>query len=994
MDTYEGAPRSSGDHTLLDRLTALTIVVCVIAIPVWVSLSFKGPEEASSHEAGASQDNFETYLEGKGAWARATLDELTLEQKVSQLFFPYAYGVYQSADDPAYKRLVDLVERFQVGGVVFFQGDPFSQAQLANDLQRLSNVPLVTSQDMETGAGFRLDRTTQFPSAMAFGATRNTDLAYAAGLVTAREARALGVYQVFAPVADINNNALNPVINIRSYGEKPDLVADMVTAFTFGLQDGNVIATVKHFPGHGDTATDSHSELPILPFNRARLDSVELVPFRAARDAGIMSVMMGHLALPELEADINIPATLAPAVVNSLLRQEMGFKGLIVSDAMRMNGVTNSFGTGESAVRAIEAGVDILVLSRDEYAARAAILRAVEEGRLTEERIDRSVMRLLTVKEWLGINKNRILDPSETRGVGATNYHKMVSETVARESITLVRNQDNLVPFKSAPRRVSIVTISDSDEPDRGHQFRNLFEEAAGYSNVTEHLIDLRSTNDDFNKVLAQTNSADLIVVPVYRPFRSGTNKISLPPQIENLMNQLTRKPKPVILISFGSPYMVNSLTRQPTVYLAAYGEGESSEKAAVQAIFGQSAITGKLPVTIPGLYEFGTGYQIPQRYTRKGYPEEVGMSSGVLAGVDSLINAAIADKAFPGAAIAIGRPNVLVKLEGYGYYTYNSERRVTPQSQFDLASLTKVVATTTAVMQLFEQGKLKLDDRVASYLPGFGTKGKDVLTLRHLMTHTSGLQPFRPFYKEGITTRQAVIDAIFDEGLVYTPGSEMRYSDFNMILMALIIEKISGLDLATYAKQNIFDPLGMYNTGFRRAGAGSDYRVVPTEIDNVFRKKLMQGEVHDETAFVMGGTAGHAGLFSTAEDLSKFAFMMMNQGMHDGRQFLKKETIALFTKAVDPGKHTRALGWDTKSPEGYSSAGQYFSTRSFGHTGFTGTSMWVDPEAKLFVILLSNRVYPTRENTKHAAVRSSLADIAHKSIIGPNKVVLPTTSN
>ncbi len=768
----------------------------------------------------------------------------------------------------------------------------------------------------------------------------------------------------------------------------------MTAGLTFGLQDGNVIATVKHFPGHGDTATDSHSDLPVLQFDRARLDSVELVPFRAARDAGIMSVMMGHLALPALEPDINIPATLAPAIVNSLLREEMGFKGLIVSDAMRMTGITKSFGAGESAIRAIEAGVDILVMSQDEYAARAAVIRAVEEGRLTEERINESVMRLLTIKEWLDLNQNRYLNPSVTRKVVATNYHKMLSETVARESITLVRNKFERVPFSEAPKRIAMVTISDSDEPERGDYFVKAFKEQAPNSNIKHYLIDVRSTAADFNWVLNRANLVDLVVISAYRPFRSGTNRIALPEKLQIFLSNLVRKNKPSVLVSFGSPYLVSSLTKQPDVYLAAYGESESSEKAAVQAIFGQSKIKGKLPITIPGLYPYGAGIQVPQRSTRKGFPEEVGMSGQTLSRVDSLLYVSIADSAFPGAAVAIGRPNVLVKMQGYGYYTYDSEQRVTSDSKFDLASLTKVVATTTAAMQLFEQGKLKLEDKVARYLPEFAQKGKNDITIRHLLTHTTGLQAFRPFYKEGITTRRGVIEAIYAEELIYPPGSEMRYSDFNMILLALIVEKITRQNFASYANQKIFTPLGMHNTEFRSTGRGSDPSIVPTEVDNYYRNKLMQGEVHDETAYVLGGTAGHAGLFSTAKDLSQFAFMMMNDGMHNGKQFLKPETIAIFTTAVDRSRHSRALGWDTKSPEGYSSAGQYFSSRSFGHTGFTGTSMWIDPQTNLFVILLANRVYPTRENKKHSAVRAKLADIAFQSVVGENTVLLPKSGN
>ena len=425
---------------------------------------------------------------------------------------------------------------------------------------------------------------------------------------------------------------------------------------------------------------------------------------------------------------------------------------------------------------------------------------------------------------------------------------------------------------------------------------------------------------------------------------------------------------------------------------MAAYSDSEASQKASAQILFGFSGTQGKLPITIPGMYEFGEGIMLPQIRTRRGYPEEVGLSSDLLARSDSLLRSAIKDEAFPGAAVAVGREDVLIKLDSYGYFTYDSEQQVRTNSLFDLASLTKVCCYYyRSHCNSMNEGGLISKTRLPAIYPQFGQNGKDGITVRQLLTHTSGLRPFRPFHEEGILTRNGVINEIYSEELTFTPGSESKYSDFNMILMALIIEKVSGQSFATYAKSNIFDPLGMRATGFRRAGRGSDRSVVPTEYDEGFRKKLMQGEVHDETAFILGGTAGHAGLFSTVEDLSRFAFMLINQGLHEGRQFLKPETIELFTTAVAPENHTRALGWDTKSPEGYSSAGQYFSPRSFGHTGFTGTSMWIDPETKLFVILLSNRVYPTRDNKKHVAVRSELADIVHTSIVGPIEVILPS---
>lgn len=351
------------------------------------------------------------------------------------------------------------------------------------------------------------------------------------------------------------------------------------------------------------------------------------------------------------------------------------------------------------------------------------------------------------------------------------------------------------------------------------------------------------------------------------------------------------------------------------------------------------------------------------------------------LDGVDSLLSVGITTRVFPGAAVVVGQGDRILKMQGYGYFTYESAAPTTPQSRFDLASLTKVVATTTVAMLLYEQGRLDLDAPVVRYLPAFGQKGKEHVTIRHLLTHSAGFIPFRPFHQLGLTTRAQVIDALLQEELQYPPGTQSRYSDFSMITLALVLEQITGQDLATSARQMVFEPLGMTQTGFRRAGE-PDATIVPTEYDQGFRKRLIQGEVHDETAWILGGTSGHAGLFSTAEDLSRFALMMVHEGRVGDRVFLQPETIRLFTTRVSPDpERTRALGWDTRSPEN-SSAGQYFGPRSYGHTGFTGTSIWIDPEAKLFVILLSNRVYPTRDNPRIVSLRPQLADLVYQALV------------
>lgn len=954
------------------------LVLFLAGFAAYVTLSFL------SFSSGPTEDEL---WPGTAEWAESQLASMTLEQKVSQLFSARAYSHYTSVDDPEYEKLVDFVERFEIGGLTFFQGEPLEQASLVNDLQSRARTPLLISQDMEWGAGMRIEHTTTLPRTMALGATRDEKLAYYAGYVTAEEARALGTHQVFAPVADINNNPNNPIINVRSFGEKPDLVARMASAFARGVQDAGAISTAKHFPGHGDTTTDSHAALPILPFGMDRLETVELVPFRALVDQGVMSIMTGHLAFPRVEPDPNVPATLSRRVMTEILRHELGFNGLIVTDALDMAGVTAHYSTGDAALRALEAGADMLLLSEDPYAARAAILEAVRTGRLTEERIDKSVMRILRAKAWARLGENPLVDLMTLRQKVANEDHLAVSHTIAQQSLTLLRNENDLLPLHDEGNFL-VVTLSDGADPDAGRYFATQLRQQAPRARIQTRLLDDRSHAEEYEAVLAEASQYDAVIVPAFVYVRSWTGRINLAEKNLRFLSDLARGATPVTLISFGNPYIVVGV-EQPSVYLAAYSASEASQAAAAEALTGKTGIGGRLPITIPDLYEYGQGMDLPQIWLREGYPASAGMSSRALGRVDSLLLSSIEQEAFPGAAVAIGRDGVLVKLDGYGYFTYDKEVAVTPQSIFDLASLTKVVATTTAAMKLYDEGRLDLDERVSTYLPQFAQGGKRDVTIRHLLTHSAGLIPFRPFHQMGVTSREALIDSIMAETPLYEPGTESRYSDLGMITLMLVIEEITGIAFSTYTVNEIFRPLGMYNTGFRARGA-VDSTIVPTEFDRLFRRRLMQGEVHDETAWILGGTSGHAGLFSTAEDLAQFAYMLVNEGRVGGRQFIGPGTIRLFTRPLNSDMGTRALGWDTKSPDGFTSAGERFGPNSFGHTGFTGTSMWIDPDEDIFAILLTNRVYPTRENRKVVQIRPEFADLSHQAIIGPPELLLP----
>jgi len=920
------------------------------------------------------------------SWTETVLDTLTTQEKIGQLFVIRVTGRFQNAGHPRFERAIDLVETFHLGGIIFGLGTPMAQTDRANVLQKHAALPLLMSQDMEWGAGMRIDRSTTLPPAMAVGATRVPEFARLAGRVTGREARALGVHQVYAPVADVNNNPENPIINVRSYGERPDLVAGMTSRFVRGIESAGALATLKHFPGHGDTDTDSHLALPVLRIDRARLDSLELVPFRAALDAEASSVMTGHLALPALEPDSTVPATLSPPITTGLLRDEMGFDGLIVTDALDMQGVTRGFGTGEAAVRAFEAGADVLLMSEDPRLARDALLRALDSGRITEAQIDRSVRRILETKERLGLHRSRTVDPATTRRTVAARRSQVLGDVIARRSLTLLRNDSSLVPMMPPQKhRVLAVTLNDRDDPDVGSTFLRTLRSGGAVESMTVRRLHTGSDSTDYREVLDAASKHDRVVVGSFLRVSAYSGRIGLPERHGVFLDRLLQRDTPALLTSFGNPYVTGSLDALPPAVLTAYGTNRSSQTAAAQALIGQSGTPGRLPITIPDQFDYGAGQPLPQQAPRADVPEAVGMEEKRLRRVDSLLHTKVVERAFPGAAVAVGRGQTIAKLDGIGYHTFDAKRTATPQSRYDLASLTKVVATTTAVMTLYERGDIELDAPVVRYLPDFGQNGKDEVTVRQLLLHASGLKPYLGPEERG-PSPQAIVDTIMAQDLQYEPGTESRYSGLNMITLMQIVEAQSGQDFETFCEEEIFDPLGMDDTGFRSVDT-QDSRSVPTTDTT---GTLYQGSVHDPMARDMGGVSANAGLFSTAEDLAHFASMLVNDGRIYGRPFLQPETIETFTTRGDVPNSTRALGWDTKSVEGYSSAGSAFSASSFGHTGYTGTSFWIDPEQDLFAILLTNRVYPDDTDGRITEIRPIFADLVHRSIVAPPAPLLP----
>ena len=914
---------------------------------------------------------------------------LTLEEKVAQMIMVRAYGHYYSLDSDGFRRLARLVETWKVGGIIMAQGDVYEEAMLTNRLQRLARIPLLVGADFERGIAMRVRRGTPFPDAMAVGATRMPELAYRMGRAIGDEARALGVHQNYAPVADINTNPSNPVINTRAFGDDPALVQAMVAAFVRGTTSARVIATVKHFPGHGDTGSVSHLELPTLDLSRGRLDSVELSSFRTAIDNGVGSVMIAHLAVPALDS-LGLPASLSRTMIEDVLRQRLGFTGLVVTDAMGMQAIARHFRPDTAALLAARAGIDLILVPPDEDAAAVAIVQAVRRGEISEERINASVRRILQAKQWLGLDRQRFVDPDSIATTVATRAHRGLAMEICRNAVTLVRNTGGLLPLSANGRgRMAPILISDTEDnrtevnrpgypwPSEpyGQYFLQLLRRRTG--GVEPFRLTPASTPSDIDAALTTVKKADVALVCMFVKVRTSSGKIGLPDDLQRFYDQVQEMRTPLAVCLFGTPYIATQFPKARAI-LCAYGDNEDQMEASAEALFGEIPVRGKLPVTLNAAMPIGTGLELPQSQLRRDDPAAAGFNADDLAHVDEIVERAIADSAFPGAQVAIIRDGMLVYSRSFGALTYEpGSRPVDASTLYDCASLTKVVATTTAMMRLYDLKKFNLDDPVGTYLPEFSRGEKSAMTIRHLLLHQSGFPPFRQLWKICPDSLSA-IDSVAATPLVARPGDTTIYSDLGMITLGRLVEKLGGMPLDAYVRREFFDPLRMGNTMFRPDTSLRE-RIAPTEVDSAWRRKLVQGTVHDENAALLGGVAGHAGLFSTASDLAVFMQMLLNRGAYGGRRFISEGTIYEFLARRAQGQE-RWLGWDMWSFK-ESSAGSLFSPTSFGHTGFTGTSLWADPGKNLAVIVLTNRVFPTRANLRLLRVRPVLHDAVMHSL-------------
>jgi len=919
-------------------------------------------------------------------WVDSVFQTMSLDRQLGQLIMLRAHSD-RGPDHIAHVKAE--IEKYHVGGLCFFQGTPEKQLALTNEYQRLSRLPLMVSMDAEWGLGMRLpDQTISFPKQIALGAIRNNELIYDMGAEIARQMHRMGVNVSFSPVLDVNNNPNNPVINTRSFGEDRYNVTMKGYQYMRGLQENGILASAKHFPGHGDTGVDSHYDLPVINHGRARLDSLELYPFQALIRYGIGSIMAAHLQVPALDPRPNRPTSLSKPVVTDLLRHELGFTGLVFTDGLEMKGVTNHYGNGEVEAEAILADSDILLLPESTPAAIAAIKRYMDEGKISAADIEKKVRRILLSKYRLGLTRAGYPSATNLRGELNSPEAYALKQRLFENAMTLVRDSENLVPVQPRARGKVVTVHVGLNHPT---PFSRRIDD---YIKSTHLSTSYKGVKYDREKIVKAIGADDKVLVALYSDGSRFLEKVPIGPEVLGLLRAIDAKAELIISV-FGNPYSLSALDGFGTV-LMAYSRDDVAQDAAAQGIFGANRINGRLPVTASPSAAFNMGLETTPNF-RMGYasPEAVGIDGNLLdAKVNKLAREAMTRRATPGLVVLVARNGKIVYEKGFGHHTYRKNRKVHPTDIYDLASLTKVCATTLSIMKLVEDGKLHLDVPISNYLPEMIGTEVEFLTLRPMLAHRAGLRSWIPFYKETLNaggrpssqyfrkqrtgdfvvpvTDKMFMHKVYLDSMWHKlynnelPNEgQYRYSDLGFYIAAKLIDQVSGLTVDEYAARNFYRPMGLETMVYQPLKQGFPRsRIPPTENDDYFRFERVHGTVHDMGAAMLGGVSGHAGLFGSAKDVATIFQMLLQEGTYGGVQYLRPETVRLFAHRYADDTR-RGLGFDMKqlNPNRRMNLSPFASERAFGHLGFTGIAAWADPVEDLVFVALANRTFPSMNN-------------------------------
>jgi beta-N-acetylhexosaminidase len=943
-------------------------------------------------------------------WANTKMAGMSVEEKIGQLFMIQAYS---SMGQKHRDQLMEAVKKYHVGGLAFFQGGPKRQAILTQELQMASDIPMLVAIDAEWGLGMRLDSTLSFPRQFTLGAIQDNRLIYEMGREIGKQLKALGIHMNFAPVVDINSNPRNPVIGDRSFGESKKAVSRKSFAFMKGLQDVGVMACAKHFPGHGDTHLDSHKTLPTLNRTLPELMENELFPFKLLSMQGVKSVMVAHLQVPALDNRKNRPASLSEKIIRDLLREKMEYDGLILTDALGMRGVADHYKSGVVEVEAFLAGNDILTVSQSLPKAYKAMLTAVTNGRITEERLDESVLRILMAKFEAGLFFPPEMDLKKIDDVLQNPGALTLKEDLYRHAITYLKGKEghSLPVENSWSKKVATLAIGVSEKTP----FQKRVD---SYTNAEHHFSPATANDQQYVKLYDQLKGKDLVLISFHELSRSWRRGFSITENHLSLIRKLQEQSE-VYVVLFGSPYSLSRFGQNDHLIMA-YDADPMAQDMAAQALFGSIRIEGKLPVSPGKGFKMGMGETLPQaKVLAYSLPGKVGLSVDTLAMIDLLVDTIIQSGAAPGCQVLVAKDGYIVYDKCFGYQTYDKKYPIRHGDLYDLASITKVMATTLSVMKLYEKGQIDIFDPISDYIDGFiDSSDKKDITIIEALTHHSGLKPWIPFYKMTLDTlsdhsivpsasfyrrirsdvfsRQVAKDLFIRKDYGDTiqklicdselrPSKDYKYSDLGLYLVKEVVETVSGKSLDTFVKENFYDPMNLGHIGFNPIQHHAIDHIVPTEDDDYFRMQELKGYVHDMGAAMLGGVSGHAGLFSNAGDLAVLMQMLLNKGLYGQHRYLNHKTIYTFTTRFQRSSR-RAIGFDMKELDGKKpeNMSPRASASTFGHYGFTGTCVFADPDNQLIYIFLSNRTFPSMENNKMGKedYRSRIQDIVYRSLL------------
>ena len=938
----------------------------------------------------ASPPPFTVYLHDP--WVNKQLSRMSVDEKIGQLFIVPAYSRQPQPDSV----LLRSIRHYGIGGLLFMQGKAVNQVNLVNSYQQAGKVPLLVAMDAEWGPAFRLKHTPRYPVQMALGAIQQDTLIYQMGREVGEELKRLGVNINFAPVADVNNNPDNPVINYRSFGENPVEVARKAWLYAHGMQDAGILAVAKHFPGHGDTSADSHMSLPVVRGDTTRLNRIELYPFRYLINRGIGAVMTGHLRVPALEPDPTCPASLSSRIITGKLRHQYHFRGLIVTDAMNMHGVSDLYTPGAAAVKALQAGNDMLEFVPDLPQALQAVKQAIEDSTLSMASLNGKVRRILALKKWLKLDH---YVPVAVTGLSEELQqprYQLTSRLLQQESLTLLSNDSNLLPLRRLDTLKLAVVSLGSSRPTAFQQMASRYEEIDNFQ------LRKGATSRDIEHLVDQLQSYNLLLIGIHGLTPWPAHHYGTDPSIIQFLGRVNSRKK--ILVYFGNPYGLFWLPgcEQASGLLVTYQDNRLTEELAAQAIFGAIGVNGRLPVSVDPHFRLGDGLTTQKIYRLQySIPEEVGLSAAYLhQKIATIANNAIRRKAFPGCQVIIVKDGQLIFDQCYGYLTYDSIHPLTPDAIYDWASLTKITGPLPALMKLYDEHKFKLDVPFSTYWPAFKGTDKARLTARQILAHQARLQPWIPFWENATMPDGRLKSSVFSshptddyslrvsahlyerkdykkeiyreiKASLLLPRARYTYSGLAFYLFPQIIFNLTGDNYESYLKKKFYGPLGASTVTYNGYKHYPLSRFVPTEDDESFRHEQLRGFVHDEGAAMMGGVSGNAGLFGTGNDLAKIMQMYLQYGYYGGHQFIDSATIKEFTAIQYPkNDNRRGLGFDKPYIQNYRNTlknaypAVSASQSSFGHSGYTGTFAWADPAHQLLFIFLSNRVYPTRNNS------------------------------